>query len=443
MKKFASWLLLAAMTAGMLAGCSSDKPKEADAPAQNAELTLAQKMEVDPDAKTTITVMSMHHTQQRRALMDETIAQFNEKYPNVTIEHNPVEDYIQAMKMAFDSGEAPDIVYVDDTTQNMLERNNYLYDMTEIVEQMKWADKVKPGTIEYQNLRHPGRINGVPYISGPRVVWYNKAIFDELKLTVPVTIEEFNETLKKVKDAGYIPFETSVRSMLWHIDGLVFGTVPMEDITKWYYLEETTDTYREGKLAAMRQIDEWIKNGYFREDVTAIDHNNLNVLFGRGETAFYVGGSSAASPLNEANLDVGAFPFPKVSAEFPSTLVDASDSAWAINAAIPDEKLGAAVAFIDQFYTQENAKTWVEGGFISLTNFDVSDADITPQHRAAQQATEGCQMGYFMDNAAPGLLNSMEILNSRLLLQEISGEQYAQLLEDEYEKLKAEELSKR
>ena len=101
------------------------------------------------------------------------------------------------------------------------------------------------------------------------------------------------------------------------------------------------------------------------------------------------------------------------------------------------------MAFIGQFFTEENAKTWSEGGFISLTNFDLSDADITPQQHAAQDATEGCQMGYFLDNAAPGLLNSLEILNSRLLLKEIDGDQYAQLLEDEYEKLKAEELSKR
>lgn len=442
MKKLVSWLIAAAMLTATLAGCSSGEP-DVQEPAQNPELTLQQKLEVDPDAKLTITVMSMHHTQQRRALMDETIAQFNKTYPNVTIEHNPVEDYIQAMKLAFDSGEAPDIVYVDDTTQNMLERNNYLYDMTDIVSEMNWAEHVKPGTLEYQNKRHPGQISSVPYISGPRVVWYNKAIFDELGLEVPVTIDAFNDCLKKVKDAGYIPFEASVRSLLWHIDGLVFGTVPMEDITKWYYLEETTDAYRDGKLAAMRQVEEWIQNGYFREDVTSIDHNNLNLLFGRGETAFYVGSASAAAPLNEANLDVGAFPFPKKSAEFQSTLVDASDSAWAINAAIPDEKLGAAVAFINQFFTQENAKTWSEGGFISLTNFDLSDADITPQQHAAQDATEGCQMGYFLDNAAPGLLNSLEILNSRLLLKEIDGDQYAQLLEDEYEKLKAEELSKR
>ena len=135
--------------------------------------------------------------------------------------------------------------------------------------------------------------------------------------------------------------------------------------------------------------------------------------------------------------------FPRKSEDFPSVLVDASDSAWAIRADLPEEKLAATVAFIDQFFTKETTKDWVEGGFVTLMNFDVSDAQIPPQQMAALEATKDSQMGYFLDNAVPGLLNSMEILNARLLLGEIDGAGYDEAIDAEYEKLKAEELAKR
>jgi len=249
--------------------------------------------------------------------------------------------------------------------------------------------------------------------------------------------------LAKIKQAGYIPFEASVRTFLWHIDGLLFGQVPVEDISKWYYLKETTPAYVAGRLATLRQIEDWVKKGYFREGIVAVDHNSLNVLFGRGETALYIAGASAARPLNQAGLEVGAFPFPKKSRDFQTTLVDASDSGWAIRADLPDSKLAAAVAFIDTFFTKESTAQWVEAGFITTMNFSTPEVKIFPQQMAALKATEGAQMGYFLDNAAPGLLNSMEILNAKILMGEITGDEYARRINAEYDKLKAEELARR
>ena len=452
MKRKLCVLVLLALLLSLVAGCQQKVPAQNEpattnttdstTPAAPAEKTLAEKLVVDPNVKQTITVLSFNNTAIRRQLVDGTIALFNKKYPNITIEHNPVEDINQALKLAFDSGSPPDVVYVDDNQQNMLERNNYLMDLTEIAKLMKWEDKTKPGAVEYQNRRHPGIIRSVPHVSAPRVVWYNKKIFNELGLSEPVTLDEFNEVLAKIKSAGYIPFEASVLTLLWHIDGVMFGTTPIEDITKWYYLQETTPAFNEGKLGALKQVEEWIEKGYFRESIASVDHNSLRVLFGRGETALLVMGVSSAQPLYEAGLDVGAFPFPKKSRDFQTTLVDASDSGWAIQANLPEEKLAAAVAFIDTFFTRESAKLWAEGGFVTTTSFDISDAQVFPQLKAALEATAGAQMGYFLDNAAPGLVDVLQTLNSQLLIREINAEQYMQKFTDEYEKLKAEHLSK-
>ncbi len=436
MKKVMCLLMVNLMLFGLAAGSVSETAAEAD------DRPLAERIAVDPDVSYELDVMTWHHTEVRRSLVDQTIALLNEKYPNITVNHNPVEDYTSAYKLAFDSGDPPDIIYVDDTNQNLLTRYDYLMDIADIAELKGWYDKAKPGAIEYQNRRSPGEIYSVPHASAPRVVWYNKQIFEELGLEIPVTFDEFNAVLAKIKNAGYIPFEASTLTMLWHTDGLLFGQVPIEDITKWYYLEETTPAMRAGQLAALKQVEEWVKNGYFREGLAAVDHNSLNVLFGRGETAIYISGASAAKPLNQAGLDVGAFAFPKKSRDFQTTLVDAADSGWAIAASLPDEKLPAAVAFIDTFFTQEATKVWVEGGFVTTMTFPTPDAKIFPQQMEALNATEGAQMGYFLDNAAPGLFNTMQILNARLAMGEIDAEGYLERLTDEYETLKAEALAR-
>ncbi len=442
-------LLVFSMLALMLVACGTpteetSQPAESQAAESGTqEMTLAEKLEVDPNEEQTITVMSWHHVQARRELMDTTIGRFNEQYPNITIEHSPVEDYIQAYKLAFDSGDGPDICYVDDTTQNLLQRNGYLMDMTDIVHEMGWLDIGKTGTLEYQNIRTPGEYYSVPFLSAPRVVWYNQEILEELNIEPPTTLDEFDVALAAVKEAGYIPFEASVLTLLWHIDGVLFGTTPFEDVSKWYYLEDKTDAYLEGRKAALNKVAEWVELGYFREGVTSVDHNNLSVLFGRGETVFYVTGASASSALSESGLELGAIPFPRVSEDFPITLVDATDSSWAIRADLPEEKLAAAVAFINQFYTAETTQDWVEGGFITTLNYDMSAAELEANAQVALAATENSQIGYFLDNAVPGLLNSMQILNAELLLGEITGDEYDQQIDEEYEKLKAEELAKR
>jgi len=133
--------------------------------------------------------------------------------------------------------------------------------------------------------------------------------------------------------------------------------------------------------------------------------------------------------------------FPRSRGTFRQPWFDAADSSWAIQANLPDEKLAAAVAFIDTFFTEEATRIWVEGGFVTTMDIDVPDARIFPQQMEALQAAEGAQMGYFLDNAAPGLFPAMRILNERLMLGEIDGREYLQRLESEYETLKAEALA--
>ena len=93
------------------------------------------------------------------------------------------------------------------------------------------------------------------------------------------------------------------------------------------------------------------------------------------------------------------------------------------------------------FYTKEVNDIWVSTGYFSSLDFDITDAVVDDAYRAANAAVENTQIGFFLDNAATGLLDKMLTLNQALLLGEVTPEQYASQLEQDYESLKAEQLA--
>ncbi len=130
MTKLLSVLLALLMVAAMVAGCAKSpsetaSPQATAAPAADAATPADDgTLTVGAEPKT-LKVMTWVYTDAAVEALNQTIALYNEKYPNVTVEPIVVQDYLTEYKLAFDANEGPDVVYVDDTTQVLLERYNY------------------------------------------------------------------------------------------------------------------------------------------------------------------------------------------------------------------------------------------------------------------------------------------------------------------------------
>jgi len=374
--------------------------------------------------------------------MKETIAKFNEKYPNVKVVHSANENYEQAYKLAFNSGSGPDISYLDDLNQQSLQKNGYLLDITEDVKRMGWLDKFAKGSAEFNNQRTPGQYYSMGFISYPRVLFYNKKIMDELNLTAPKTLEELEAQLPIIKEAGYIPWEASETHMLWITFSIVLNSVPMEDINKWYFLQETTPAFVEAYKAALTKVDEWVDKGYFRKEVLSMNSSDLVTPYTRGDTVFQLTGNSTAKKVEGLPFPIGVTAFPGKDPSVPPVLVSAIDGSWALKADIKPEKKQAALDFIDTFSDPEIAAKWMENGFTVTTIFDSSNVKLSPLQLETVNAVQGTQTGYFMDNAVPGLLETMKKLNQRLVLNNVDADKYWEEMNATYERLKKEYLSK-
>ena len=377
--------------------------------------------------------------------MQKTIEKFNQKWPNVKINYEAVADYSTNVKLAFSNGDGPDIVYVADIDQQMLQKNNLLMDITEDVIQRKWLNKQFPGSIEFNNLRTPRMFYSVPFIAAPVAVFYNKDIFAKLQLQPPQTLDQFNTICQKVKDAGYIPLENGRLSnfnLLWMIFHIVMSKAPLQDVQDWYYGHKTSDKVKEAFIYAFKQTDSWVKNDYFRKDFSSIDYGNTIILYGQGKTAMTVDGDWDLDDIVKTKVPTGVFLFPQAQPSKERYIVNATDGAWALNAKLNPEKKQAALNFIGIFMDTDVITRWYEIGLTPTVKFDNSKSKALPLKQEFNKAVAGSHMGFFLDNCFPGFTDVLTKKTQELTMGAVTPEQCWEELNKEYEKLKSDQTSK-
>jgi raffinose/stachyose/melibiose transport system substrate-binding protein len=395
----------------------------------------------------TLKVSSHMSTEDRIKFMDETIKIFNKKHPDVKINYTPsAQDYGKNLKLSFSSGEGDDIVYVDDINQQMLQENNYLMDLTEAVTSNNWLEMQTPGSIEFNNIRTPGQYFSVPFLMAPVVIYYNKAIFNELDLSVPSNIEEFEHILEETKAAGYIPMENggiSNYNLMWTVYSLLYGLTDMEDVNSFYYQKGPTPAFEEAMVASLKKVDEWVEKGYYRKEMASIDGDALMPLYSQGKSAMMLDGDWNLPSYTKMEFDVGVFPFPQMNPDLPHTIVNATDSAWALNAKLADqpEKKQAALDFIAIFMDPEVVKIWSEGGLTSSVLHDESSYNLHPIKKELNQVVKGTQIGFYLDNAVPGILDVISKETQRMMLNEITPEDTWNHIHKEYERLVSQQTT--
>jgi raffinose/stachyose/melibiose transport system substrate-binding protein len=390
--------------------------------------------------KIKLTVSSTMSSNDRIKMMDETIKVFNKKHPEIEVAYTAVgQDYNKNLKLSFSSGEGDDVVYLDDINQQMLQQNNYLMDLTSEVQSKGYLDKQIPGAVEFNNIRTPGKYYSVPFLMAPVVVYYNKDIFKKLNLTPPKTVDEFQTILEKAKAAGYTPMENSGLSnyqLMWTVYSLLYGNVDMKEVNDFYYQKGATPAFETAMVSSLSKVEDWVKKGYYRKDMASIDDSALLPLFSKGESAMMVDGDwNLPSYVDMKKVDVGVFPFPRVNPDMPNTIVNATDGAWALNAKLENDKKQAALEFVDIFMDPEVTKIWSEGGLTSSVKHDESTYKLSPLKQELNKAVADTKIGFYLDNAVPGILDVIAKETQRMMLAQITPQQTWDNIKKEYEKL--------
>jgi multiple sugar transport system substrate-binding protein len=203
MKKIISSVLLVAMLLALcLGGMTGCKPSASKA----VDFVMP---EGGFDTEKPVTITFYHQMGAAlQGILDETIAEFNKIYPNITVEHKSYGDYDgvrDQIKTEITVGGQPNLAYCYPDhialynvagavqTLDVLIESEYGFTDEQI------ADFI-PAYYNEGKAFGDGKMYSLPISKSTEVLYYNKTFFDKHGLKVPTTWDEMEEVCKKIKD---------------------------------------------------------------------------------------------------------------------------------------------------------------------------------------------------------------------------------------------------
>ncbi len=372
LRRLSGILLAGLMAAGTLSGCSGSKTDATTAAAggQTAAQTEAEKTQSASGEKTVIKVWSKdrHDATYVQKKVDEYNASNTD---NIQIDYQLYTDnYVQAIDMAVQSGELPDILVQQDQMFDKYVNEGQWADFYDYMDSdMKeyFKSVVYPG---YNEL--DGKLYFIPTTGTTCRLFYNKEIFDRVGISEPPkTLEEVVEYAKKINTElskeGIYGFAENMksassglqRSMCVGLDretGLVRGY----DFVKGEYdFSQWADTL---KLWKELLSDECAFPG-----CESLDIDPLRTQFAAGKIGMYMSYSHAEPgvyqnqfPMDSSKWD--CVPIPTVGGKATGKQYFTGTGSYVLNAKSPNVDKAFKV-YKDIFANEDYLIGYYEGGF--------------------------------------------------------------------------------
>ncbi|TCN24783.1 ABC transporter substrate-binding protein [Sinorhizobium americanum] len=312
---------------------------------------------------------------------EKLIPAFEAKNPGIKVVFSPSAptEYNAALNAKLDAGSAGDLITCRPFDPSLeLYNKKHLADLTGLAGMENFSDVAKSAW-----TTDDGKVTFcVPMASVIHGFIYNKDAFDQLKLSVPTTEEEFFAVLDKIKaDGNYIPMAMGTKD-LWEA-----ATMGYQNIGPNYWKGE------EGRLALIKgeqklTDDTWVEpyrvlakwKDYLGDGFEAQTYPDSQNLFTLGRAAIYPAGSWEISGFNtQAQFKMGAFPPPVKKAGDTCYISDHTDIGIGLNPKSPNAE--AAKMFLTWVASPEFADIYANAlpGFFSLNSTAVKMTDPLAQ----------------------------------------------------------------
>jgi raffinose/stachyose/melibiose transport system substrate-binding protein len=293
---------------------ATSEPGESTAPSASSEASA-------PDCGTEPVTLNIYH-ETISELMPQLSAEFTKQFPNVTFElkSDAFANATANLPRLLSSDNPPDISRAAQLID--LVKDGLLLNLDPYATAYGW-DAWPQGQFEAVRVndefkRGTGPIIAWPVLPSTVGVFYNKEQAAQIGMTEPpATVEEFDALLAKAKEAGLQPImewnaSTSGGGLAFPLQNLMAAYGDHATINDWVFLKEGATIETPEFLQATQKLEEWIKNGYFPEDVNAIEYSDAAGRFGKGEGVFTFNGDwQNAGYDTDMPGNVGFFTFPE------------------------------------------------------------------------------------------------------------------------------------
>jgi raffinose/stachyose/melibiose transport system substrate-binding protein len=230
------------------------------------------------------------------ALADE----FAKQYPNVTwdISQDQFTNLINSTPRLLSSETPPDLMRLP--TMVSFANQGLLKNLDEYAEAFGWNEWPVPQLNQNRVAEDGTRGSGALFAMGLNYsltgIYYNREQAEQIGMTEPpATLAEFEELLAAAKEAGLQPImqwgsAQSGMGLAFPLQALMASVGPVEPINDWIFQKPGATIVTPENLVAAEHLEQWIQNGYFPEDINAIEYTDANARFTQGEGVFIFNG---------------------------------------------------------------------------------------------------------------------------------------------------------
>lgn len=333
--------------------------------------------------------------------VNELIEAYKEVAPDVTINYETTQnDYPTLLKAKLNSGEVPDIF----SSTAGKEIDTYM-EWSYNLENEALVETMLPSVASCMaSPEQGGGVYGLAIKGNYFGMVYNKAIFEELGLAFPQTMDELEAACVTISEAGYKPFTTGFSE--WWVFKHVWqhylsaaatnaGTTVAEMVAAFEKGEAKIADYPELYDNFFRLIDLAVQYGDDKPLETALA-GELSA-YGTGEAAMVLGQGAwieADALAIDPELQVGFAGYPVSDDPAQAQIISGSDQALRI--AKDSESLQATLDFVNWWYTSEYGISWFTdvAGVVSPVVTDVvSDFEVIKQGSALEAENGSATLG--------------------------------------------------
>jgi multiple sugar transport system substrate-binding protein len=175
-----------------LAACAGGSPSPEASGGGGASASAAGGIPIDEDAVSgTVRFSGWQSSPSEEELLSQTIAAFEEKYPNITVKYEPIPTgYTEQMTAQFSSHEPPDLFYVQAEFSDAWMEDGLLEPLEPYFQGNPEFD-IEPFNDELLGVfQLEGQTFGLPKDAGPLALFYNTDMLDAAGVEPPTTWEE-------------------------------------------------------------------------------------------------------------------------------------------------------------------------------------------------------------------------------------------------------------
>jgi len=380
---------------------------------------------------------------------DQLNAEFEQKYPNVTIKrvNRDFGELKTLLALAMSGPHGPDVVEANQGWPDMghLVKAGLLLPLDNYAQAYGWTSRVSPNVLRVSSWSPDGKEFGTGSLYGYTTmgeivgVYYNKQILSDLGLTVPTTFGEFEQDLDAAKQAGQIPIQFANNDAFPGIHE--FATI-QDQIAPTSYLTDLIFGTQRDQLSfdtpentqAATTLQDWANKGYFTPGFGGAGYDDSVSNFANGEGLFMITGNWIVANLGADNTNFGFFPLPPADPGDPPVATGGAGFPLAIAAG--SEQPDAAAAYIDWMTSDHASDLLLPTGEIPLHNGKTPTvqpgtvlADVVD---AARTVSDANGVVPYEDWATPTFYDTLTSSIQELMVNRLTPDQFVQNVEADY-----------